>query len=432
MYSEKTSKGQMLPRPVDRICALFTLVIAMACSNDRHNGPSGAEHRDSAGINIVENQGHGKGLPFTVSVQPSVRIGAVDPVDSTTMFIQVEDAVRLSDGRIVVLERVSGEVRWFSGSGRHLITRAGRGRGLGRYWVITYSEVPQIFDHSGQFIKSVGGRGEGPGEFLGVLDAIPVADDSMLIIDNALRRATVVSSDLKPGRTIAIGSNIFRGTALAWPNRTVANALMYGSASIGWPLHLISFEATIASTMKSFGPGSGEYRPGDPTYLFNPLTSVSAGSFWSAETLRYRLHRWSTDGMPLMSLERAPEWFSVQSAGGVGNPAKPPPPRVRALEVDTDGLVWVFVSVPARAWRAAWPSGMPSAVSEIPLNKLRTDLLFDTMIEVIDPGTRRLVASMYYEGNIMAALPNGSAAMYEVSRDGVPRIVILRMFVEGR
>jgi hypothetical protein len=54
------------------------------------------------------------------------------------------------------------------------------------------------------------------------------------------------------------------------------------------------------------------------------------------------------------------------------------------------------------------------------------------MIEVIDPGTRRLVASMYYEGNIMAALPNGSAAMYEVSRDGVPRIVILRMFVEGR
>jgi hypothetical protein len=75
---------------------------------------------------------------------------------------------------------------------------------------------------------------------------------------------------------------------------------------------------------------------------------------------------------------------------------------------------------------------MPSAVSEIPLNKLRTDLLFDTMIEVIDPGTRRLVASMYYEGNIMAALPNGSAAMYEVSRDGVPRIVILRMFVEGR
>lgn len=110
------------------VCAWWYLLLAVACGGDASRARF-ATHRDSAGIDIVDNHGIGRGLPFSLSMEPRVRIGAVDDADPASLLMQVEDVVRLLDGRIVVLERVSGEVRWFSATGEHLLTRGGRGRG---------------------------------------------------------------------------------------------------------------------------------------------------------------------------------------------------------------------------------------------------------------------------------------------------------------
>jgi hypothetical protein len=107
----------------------LALVLTASCGGNGDRVSPYAQHRDSAGVDVVENHGEGKGLPFRIAAVPTVRIGEVETADSSKLLTRVQGAVHLSDGRIVVLERESGQVRWFDRSGEHLLTRGGRGRG---------------------------------------------------------------------------------------------------------------------------------------------------------------------------------------------------------------------------------------------------------------------------------------------------------------
>lgn len=103
-----------------------------ACEGDR--GAPDADLvtvRDSAGIEIVENLGPiwGAGEGWTVSPEPNLLLGAVASDDPAFEFSRIAGATRLSDGRIVVVEGLTAEIRWFDAEGRHLATRGGRGGG---------------------------------------------------------------------------------------------------------------------------------------------------------------------------------------------------------------------------------------------------------------------------------------------------------------
>ena len=86
---------------------------------------------------------------------PSVEIGRASGDPSQELY-RVSGAVRLADGRIVVANSGSSELRYF--------------------------------DSSGDYLKSVGRRGGGPGEFTGDLTLLPYHGDSLLVWDARLRR----------------------------------------------------------------------------------------------------------------------------------------------------------------------------------------------------------------------------------------------------
>lgn len=67
---------------------------------------------------------------WTVAPAPTVRIGEVD-AEEHYMFSQVQSAVRLSDGRMVVANGASNELRVYDAKGKHVRTigRAGSGPG---------------------------------------------------------------------------------------------------------------------------------------------------------------------------------------------------------------------------------------------------------------------------------------------------------------
>lgn len=110
---------------------------------------------------------------MTLSPEPAVRIGGAEaegPYDLLRVM-----PVRLGDGRIVVLERGSAELRYFDREGRHLLT-AGR-------------------------------RGSGPGEMQGPTRVVGLTGDSLLVYDIELRRVTVFAPD---GATASTASHASR------------------------------------------------------------------------------------------------------------------------------------------------------------------------------------------------------------------------------
>ena len=85
--------------------------------------------RDSAGIRIIENPppAERSRLGWRIGPEPTLTIGAVDG-EAPYIFAYARAATRLSDGRIVVADYGSMELRIFDGeSGTHLATRGGVG-----------------------------------------------------------------------------------------------------------------------------------------------------------------------------------------------------------------------------------------------------------------------------------------------------------------
>lgn len=156
---------------------------------------------DSAGIQVVENL-H---VPEQVAVvweidpEPAVRIGTIDGPETEQLF-GVRGAVRLSDGRVAVLNAGTQELRYYSADGSHLASVGGRGAGPGEFQaagrmrrlaedtIVVWDAARQTqswFGPEGQFIRSrLAQRGQweglfGPDRVTDVLTPLP--DGSLLL-----------------------------------------------------------------------------------------------------------------------------------------------------------------------------------------------------------------------------------------------------------
>ena len=161
-----------------RITTLVALA-ALACAQDDHQqqSPTGlASHiRDSADIRITENPRppEGSRLPWRIGPEPSVSIGELEGEEPYMLHGAINFS-RLSDGRIVVADHASSEVRMFDASGSHLVS-----------W---------------------GGDGEGPGEFLTLTHAAPWPGDSIVAWHTSGLGISVFDSDGSHGRSFVLQS----------------------------------------------------------------------------------------------------------------------------------------------------------------------------------------------------------------------------------
>jgi hypothetical protein len=129
--------------------------------------------RDSAGVRVVESTAATEVLAgnWTVTSTPALDLGVVEGA-SPFVFQYIVAATRLDDGRVIVADAGFGELRCFGPEGDHQWT--------------------------------VGGLGEGPGEFR-VLDWVRrFGPDSLVAYDRSLDRLTVLDRNGAVGRTVTV------------------------------------------------------------------------------------------------------------------------------------------------------------------------------------------------------------------------------------
>lgn len=134
-----------------------TLVCVIACS-DRAYDPSLVTHRDSAGVEIVTalRPLWGDSSPWRIDPEALVDLAESGSGDNHR-FHEVRGMVRRSDGSLAVADGGSDEIRLYSASG--------------------------------EFERSVGGRGEGPGEFERIVGLTRGRGDTLIALDHADRVA---------------------------------------------------------------------------------------------------------------------------------------------------------------------------------------------------------------------------------------------------
>jgi len=148
------------------------LTCMLGCASDASR-MSGATVTDSAGVTIVENSAPAwnDGESWRVVEPPLVEIGVANGEEPYQLF-GVRDVARMSDGRIVVVNEGSQEIR--------------------------------IFDRQGKHLQSLGGQGDGPGEFVNLDYAALLPGDSILAYNRVPVRVALFGPDGSLVRTTQI------------------------------------------------------------------------------------------------------------------------------------------------------------------------------------------------------------------------------------
>ena len=155
----------------------LVLTVSPGCSPGDAPDPT-VSVRDSAGVTIYENSGGEwtEATAWKLSTEPILTIGALDGREEYLLF-QVSGARRLSNGNLVITNGGSQELHFYDPNGRH--------------------------------VRSVGGEGDGPGEFrsdefrpMGPL--WPLGSDSIAVWDSGNQRLTVFDIDGDFGRSFRL------------------------------------------------------------------------------------------------------------------------------------------------------------------------------------------------------------------------------------
>lgn len=158
----------------NRILVAACAVLSAACGGGDASGTGEASVRDSAGIQIVVNTGpaHAEGEGWLLSAEPTFQVGG-DATNPVYDLGQVTGATRLRDGSVAVANAATSEIRFYNPDGTHRLTS--------------------------------GRSGAGPGEFQMIVGMWRSPADSLVVLDIAIQRLTVLSPEGQYSHSFSLG-----------------------------------------------------------------------------------------------------------------------------------------------------------------------------------------------------------------------------------
>ncbi len=279
--------------------------------------------------------------------------------------------------------------------------------GFGRlYLVAARGDAPQAFDANGHFIRSLGRKGSGPGEFV-ASDAFAAGPgDSIAVYDGGTRRIQLFDSNLRFGRSLSLPQGIVNGGVLWLADREMfaVSGPRASPEDISYTIHFygrdgVHRRSIAESSIPMVPPSNGSelYRLLQPLPNGDVLSVSFEGAYtieiWNIDTGKLR-QRWVRDS----------PWFEVK--------AGPFKSRIVSAQVDSTGLLWTLISNPSPDWEKGVSSRViGSGLHTETLYKITNrDLIADAVIEVIDVRRGELVARARFDKLYPALLQHGLLA----------------------
>lgn len=299
----RTRPESIQPCPIRLAVGLATIILPVvaACEVGSDTGQTLiSEVRDSAGITIVDNTrpAPDSRLGWRIRETPAVSIGTEEG-DPGEMLFDVRDATRLADGRIVVANAGTSELR--------------------------------VFGADGAYLETWGGQGDGPGEFSAYTpEAVARWPGDSIAAGNMFgRRVEVFDSQGDAGRTVTMADGYHSflgvlpdGTVLAKPSAV----LMGGIFGAGEPLIRRDEDFGLlrpdGGRRLSLGALPGEEwfsSPAGPMAMRHPFGRATIATIWGdlavvAPTDHYELRAYRSDGTLVRIIRREHELRSPTRA----------------------------------------------------------------------------------------------------------------------
>ncbi len=294
----------------------------------------------------------------------------------------------------------------------------------GRYY-LTFFSPPQmipVFDSTGRPLFRIGRKGQGPGEYQAPIQIRALPDRRFLVFDfGGVGKMSVLDSSY---RFIRSYTQVVAPVVFLPDSRTTGN---FG------PLTLFD---TLGRAVKTFGA------PTEPpidaqAWRGNRKEAPGAGAtIWSIRDDTYHIEQWDTAGKRVADIVRTVEWFPPVVNRAVIRRGERPTPQTRDLYEDPRGLLWVVITVASADWHdhlgpPVTRTGLVSGTTTTTYPQLDDGRMHDSMIEVIDPKTQRLVATTRFAGLMLFSLGDRYFASYREAENGIPFVDVWRLRLVG-
>jgi hypothetical protein len=356
--------------------------------------------RDSAGVWIVDQ-------PYAsldawercaVGVEPAVVFGTAQG-DSTYEFGDVVDVVPWSGDRVVVLDRQAREMR--------------------------------IFSREGDYLRTIGRDGEGPGEFRDPIDVVRIDGDSLLVWDWELQRATLFSPQGSVTGTIVpspqpvnVGHQLLTTggsfALLSTLGVSLGNSPAFQPESLR--VFLYAEDGTLVDTLATLWNGSRAWVDQEVRFVGSPLFEAESHIAWgddfvvvsggTQEELEVRSGRWKLQGLirwrdpgrtvlatelavyreQAMARHVGTSWEPLMRKSYYDMPVSDRFPTVWGLTIGDDGTVWARQyrrpTWDQDEWLAFSSSGTGRCVASLPVGfrarHFGADLIWGTLSDEWD------------------------------------------------
>lgn len=305
-----------------------------------------------------------------------------------------------------------------SGIIEHIETRAVRDS-RGRFVLkANYPTSLSVFAADGRYLQSVGRAGAGPGEFRGIGGVAVLPGDSLVVFDWGTARFSLFSPEYEYLSSGPLPLTPELSSLALRSGKFVFNSTLSSSQTSGQPLHLVNRDGVRE---RSFGSTAEVYRPDVPYAMSRAIAEARAGRLWSALRTEYRIDLINpTTGAIERTIRREAPWFPPgMRPEPRGNELIEPTPFIFDVREDESGRLWVLIAVADEEWRSAM---RPPGAGERHATVIDEQRYRDTVIEVLDPESGRLLASIRLPQHIKQFISDDLVGTVLEDADGVPRL----------
>lgn len=378
----------------------------------------------SAGSQPAQHpRGYGEGWTVNVDSRTEIEPCRRPPADKSGATSVMLDAT--ADFPCVIRElpvraRLSADVSDDHPSPSHNVVKAPSGGYFSTAQQTTEGRVVQ-WSATGEFQRSYGQRGDGPGEFSGGgdLKLIPHQNDRLFVIDDR-NTWSLLDGDLNFVRSFP-GLHSTRATGallLTRAGEVVSTGPQFLGGADGYFFRVMDLSGALINAfgeipspeIRQAWPALGRRASlnGDSTFWVAPIEGNLGGS---------SLELWSVDGSLLRSIERHAPWLPTDPYAEPDDPRWPDLPLWGLLNVDEEGLIWTVVTVRDVRWQS------PETLERLDLSEeeyLRRQ--YDSVLEVIDPAANVVLTSVVFDSPYEVPFTNtfpGTRSFYRATEDSL-------------
>ena len=278
----------------------------------------------------------------------------------------------------------------------------------------------KVYSPSGAFERVIGRKGKGPGEF-NFVTAITLVADSLYVFDGNNSRLTILAPNFAFVRSHQLQIRVEHAKLL--PNGEIlANGDIRTRDKVGLPLHRLSRTGTALS---SFGSDVPVYRGDAPGLAIRFLSVAPGGDTWVSHYSQYVLEHIQPTGRIDRRLVRQAKWFPPYVKPWNPTPQNAPPAIMTDVRLDAQRNLWVSAIFPRDDF-AKFLSKNPKVIEGQRVYEVEDyDRMYDSYLEVIDPGKGEVLARKRFDNLIAGWIDNDHFTTY-TEDEGVPYLTVWR------